>query len=1139
MKTQLKKSLLLLPLLTAACSLQAAAKKAELILPYLTLPIMQKAPVIDGKITDNEWKEAAQMQQFCDRSMLLFPAKADFRIGCDGKHLYIASTCITGPQGILRRVQPSKSNAMAYTDDSFEFVIVPNAKNSQSTVLHLIINANGAYYSQSVQNKNYAAWRPALKTASIVKNGFWNFEIALPLADTGLKKETLSTSFGIRICRNWKRLASRDAWGAQTSFENDKAVFFSSTSLPLVSFEKDAPAVQVTQLADPDSTDSYNVKLRIVNPGKKAVTVQTEVISRPKNSQPTRLFRKVTVGSGKSVMLSASGQALADELIDTLIRVTDPAGRKMYYQRNFHWRLKTPGKIFSDARTSDKDLLSAKFAFFPSENKIYLKVDVSSLKKKTATVNVTLSNANGKILAKTTLRKPVKGVFDSIWQVPDLAKETKKTGKNTYTLTYQIPGVPGTIKRTFVRNVMEWEGNKLGKSDVIVPPFTAIKVKGNTLSTVLRDHTLNSLGLLKQVKAAGKNILADNGMILEAVVNGKTRNVNGKDFRFSTVKRNQASASAILDHPSLKGSAASEWEYDGMLKWKLKLTGGNVDKLRLLIPVRNEDAPLLHACTDGLRFNYAGIVPAGKGRVWDGRKAARTSIVGSYVPYIWIGDELRGISVFGENDKGWVTNDKIPCQEIIRKNGKVYLVLNLITGRTAIKTPREIVLGFMATPVKPMPADWRAQQVNNPLTTGYFLGSTYYWGTQLSSAGIYPRKGDLSLWKEFARVRKGGKIDHAFIKKWVNGYCYDTVKTKAAKEKRYKCYLGHTRAGLYLFRRAAQSAAKGKPQKVLWYTNGRGAMLGTPEGMTFVDEWLCHPFYERQFNEDSGTFYHMDPVKSFRDYALWYYKKMFEMGVCDYLYWDDVFLQSNFNLVGTDSYKLPDGTIQPSSGIFNMREHIKRAATLQIEMGMPTQNVIHMTNTAIAPISSFAMVHYDWEDECSLQHNSTREYIRAVSIGKQYGAIPIAIGYLNRKTSEDYAMAYRAAAGVTLTHEIYWRHGYSIKSKLYRNCRDLLEKSGYAKPDLKAWNYWDKGYPVKISGIRSSSVLYGRNREFLLIVSDWSGGGKVNVKPDLKKIGLRKNFTAVNMETGKPVKVQNSTIHFRLNKSDFIMLKLK
>ena len=54
-------------------------------------------------------------------------------------------------------------------------------------------------------------------------------------------------------------------------------------------------------------------------------------------------------------------------------------------------------------------------------------------KKKTATVNVTLSNANGKILTKTTLRKPVKGVFDSIWQVPDLAKETKKRGENSPT----------------------------------------------------------------------------------------------------------------------------------------------------------------------------------------------------------------------------------------------------------------------------------------------------------------------------------------------------------------------------------------------------------------------------------------------------------------------------------------------------------------------------------------------------------------------------------------------------------------------------------------------------------------------------------------------------------------------------------
>lgn len=116
-----------------------------------------------------------------------------------------------------------------------------------------------------------------------------------------------------------------------------------------------------------------------------------------------------------------------------------------------------------------------------------------------------------------------------------------------YTVAVTVDGIENAkIVRNFERKVFPWEGNQLGKSDRLIPPFTPVKVNGNTVSTLLRDHLLSDMGLWRQVTADGADLLKEDGMRLEAVVNGKTYSAQGKmDFasprgaiRMSKPKRN-------------------------------------------------------------------------------------------------------------------------------------------------------------------------------------------------------------------------------------------------------------------------------------------------------------------------------------------------------------------------------------------------------------------------------------------------------------------------------------------------------------------------------------------------------------------------------------------------------------------------
>ena len=87
------------------------------------------------------------------------------------------------------------------------------------------------------------------------------------------------------------------------------------------------------------------------------------------------------------------------------------------------------------------------------------------------------------------------------WDVPPLGE-----GEYEVALTLERGDCP-SIVHPFVRHVFAWEHNRLGKSDVVVEPFTPIKVHGQTLSTILRKHTLGTLGLWDQVESLGQALL--------------------------------------------------------------------------------------------------------------------------------------------------------------------------------------------------------------------------------------------------------------------------------------------------------------------------------------------------------------------------------------------------------------------------------------------------------------------------------------------------------------------------------------------------------------------------------------------------------------------------------------------------------
>lgn len=1096
-------------LLAASCANAADMREMS-----MRVPLMAKAPVIDGTVDEKEWQGASGsfgFVRFGGSSDTVEPVGSSFLVGRTTDRLFLAGIGRVGPYGLLKNAKARRGNVGCSGDDTYEIVLVPDVSVPFPDVRHVIVNFNGAYCTQALIGNQMAVWLPeTMETKSSICDGQWHFEWSVSLDEIGFAKTT-ADRHAIRFVRNFKQVENQ--WGYQSSMRpNDGAFFACAKAVPAV-FDDDAVSVFLDREVSMEKS-RWRARLRLHNPTLRSQEVEATVEGRPENSQPGSVVKTLVLKPGEAVVLPVSGAILGDEFVKIMTEVK--CGGRTVFFREMGWRPNGPAPQWVKIGDSG-GAFRFDFAYYPSHDRMRLRADLSSLKKRPVEVAVEIrsdENRSKDVLAKTSLKLDAEGIADVIWQVPDLKAETLRTGVGGYTITASADGVKsGVVRKAFRRDVFEWEGFAGGTSDAVPSRFEKVRRRDGgrpgeeIVSVVLRDHVVDSrTGLWRQVSAVGKPVLS-------------------RPMSISSLPAGY--------------KVATEWDVDGMMTWRLTLPAGRCAPISLDIPLHAERAKLLHPCADGLRFNYGGVVPPGSGRVWDSTKAPRKSIIGDYLPYVWVGGPLRGIAVFGENDRGWVLDDddggKVPCQEVVRESdGTVVLRLNLVQKECELAAPQTILLGFQATPVKPMEKNWRSSPI------GSLMGSCYYWGGYSASDEIHPYDGTDMFWRKMAEARRTGTVDADYIERAIAERVFHCPTNSPRFASVEKCFRAHFYSGMNTMARSC-----GKGTKHVWYTNGRGVRLGNPEGSTFADEWTREAFSSRPFEWGATKSYSLDPCRSYLDFAAWWWKKALSLGAVDYLYWDDIFCAPNFDLVGTDAYRMQSGDIQPASGIFNQRAQVRRCAVLQRENGWTDdKNWVHMTNTALAPVLSFAGMNYDWEDtygDMAIQERYSRECILAQSIGRQFGNQVAVMGYFATKDpkSKKLKWLHRTGTGVCLTHELQWG-----RVEEWREAHARLVEWGYRLPTTQVWNYWDEDvpFPVAVSGVETALLAMAKKpeHEAIVVVSSFSAkDGSVTLKPDVATLGLASGWTALDAESGAELPVSGGSVTMDLPAYDFRIVRFR
>lgn len=1049
-----------------------------------TVAPFAKAPTIDGRIGPGEWDGAVGLTGF---QALNAPGFLEARlgqawIGFTPEAVYLAVVSEFPPDGKEHAACTNRDSDVIF-DECVEVWLDPNRANRDAatgdlTFYQFIGNARGTIYDVAFHPKDgpNTGWNGAWEFANTVdhEKHLWTAEIRLPFADLGWKPgEALGRELGVLLARNYKA-----PWSQATLFTTCGA-FVDWYRYAAIRLTPDAPSVQITALGDNLFNGDLELRATIFNPGP-ARQVKVAALTTSSDMPERRDEKLLDLPAGGRVPYSFDVTSFyhGNAQHRLALHVSSADGQDTYLRYTMPWT-QAPDRKWHYRIGPDPDA-AVRMAYYPSYRFVRVQIDTRELGQeaeaavKKGTVRIT-GAGGAKVLEEAIALGPPPFVRE--FQVGDLAD-------GEYTVTVTLDGWKDPFVRNFTRKHFPFEGNRLGITDQVLAPFTPVAVAGDTVQVVGRAYALDGLGLPRSVTSLGRELLA---APIVLVADGKEVLRGTGAFVATTPLEAVYEGAATLPAAIVKTRCTIE--LDGCVKVELGLEpgarslepDGQLKSLWLDIPLRDAEMPLWHVTSTTLRVNPAGSTPSGEGLIWDSTRFADGNWFGNFKCYLWLGDVERGLCWFADNDRGWELGldakgqPNVACQQLFRQDGVLTLRVNLVQPPVAIQEPRTIVFGLMASPGKPMPKDWRLvdyrdqSAFNMCYTAPTTFSSKQPWGNDFTIADwCYarrtgrpgPKPEEIEVWKQ---RNFPADMDPKFRESMINLALGPFYGNFSPQQKYYTMYFDefHTTAQAHRETHVFQSEWSGA-----WY-----------------GKLLDHPTREDHKMWGIGV---AGVVPSHRDFACWYAAEWVRRGIgC---YFDNAFPTRAYDLLTTNAYRLPNGQVQPSAGIWARRDYLRRIWTIHRTLAPPDAIpviMIHMTNTLILPYMVWGDQNLDLEWKFGpepQQSKFTPDFLRAESCGRQTGSVPFVLDrILDAKSKAEEAVAARTKFGVMAVHECRWwgREHYGDLVK-------LMLDFGYGQEDCTVWNYWQPECPVTASDPDCKLLVLKRGVELFLVACTWN-----------------------------------------------------
>ena len=1125
---------------TAAASLFFAASAMgeklsdETILRFAPMP---EAPVIDGKITPEEWKFASTtFGGISPKTRLMTFRQNDFRIGYDAKNIYVAITSETPPPP-----QPMNSG------DQVEFQFIPPGK---TTPLIVKFDSTGkGKIPAGVKIANGFSFSPMNSEKTIC----WNAEAVIPLSVLGVKSIEDGKKWKFQMIRHWAS-QSETGYFHLPAKEGDMATFIPDKKALTVSFDGFGHNLYA-------ATGNYTWIYRIETTLKHRVYVHSKSFRAGLDGAATLDInnpdligksRKVRIGSstrtipGKTsyfqlyMMAQFPGKprCLYSQIFD------DAKPRQVLYQRTMFWDTNISRKAASFKDDSGYPFLNA--AFYPSYGNKFRFAATFNKKLPIGYAEVKVKDTNGKVyytFKKSSSGKALKD-FEEQTALPNLP-----LGDYVVSLdTIALDGRKFFHKRTFSIRKFEWQGLDLGKERVIVPPFKPLKHNADAkeVHALLTGYKIGD-GIWSKIYAEGENILAAPIQLFldgKAVKTGKIKLVSAEKDRIVYELTSQVGR--------VKFQINQDYDYDGFCKLTVKvipLGKVKVKSFELRIPLKN-DLVKYYTSLRSSRKRSLGrpdwTIPAGQGEL---KLDAILRKKGRIEHYFWLGEEYKGLSWIIDTQRGFTVDKKTyPCK-LIRKGNTITYVQQMVNVPAEWSKPWEFEMGFSPTPVKRQNKQFRTLSqwmYHYPVAKGSNNGGSMLvsqWPLLYFYNINELPQGDDSYYRKLMETR-GKTVSNE-----------ERIKFGEAYIARHRDWIRKNRplVEMSVFRRQVLDRRNFGLDYYLQYHNPAFYSYRWPEAEMYKAEWLPWDYPV----DDAHNEYIAAQSSTYIDKMLWEILTQIRWGM-DGMNFDCFALGGGHNSVSMKGFRDAPGRVPmvtnsnmlqiaspgyiPATNLFGWRELLKRTAHLlytekRLVFGVPWVE-LHSTNIQAVPVAAFCSTVIT--TECASGGNDyfdrfPRAAVLADIAGLQSGVVPRnIISTKSTKLSPEEQM--RTMMGLCFAYGLmnHFDQGIMKGYTDYGTARDAIFSFGYGRPENQTIAFYDKEtQPVTCNAknIRTTQVIRPDGMALILVGNI---GENVKAKFDLSGLNYGK-YKITDVFTGKVL----PTAEIEVQRHGYALLKIE
>lgn len=208
--------------LCAVFAMSAAFAVAEDDAPVRSVEAVrtETPPVIDGRLDDECWKNAAVLEDFRLNSNGAPAARqTGVSLLSDGKSIYFGITCHE-PEPARLKANVLRRDGSVWNDDCVEIYIV--AEPEKESYWHFIVNSKGVQYDETcdMQTGSDPRWNGAWRAKTAVEAASWQAEIEIPFQDIRLAEAPKRVEWRINVNRECHTGKSSEysSWAGKGAF---------------------------------------------------------------------------------------------------------------------------------------------------------------------------------------------------------------------------------------------------------------------------------------------------------------------------------------------------------------------------------------------------------------------------------------------------------------------------------------------------------------------------------------------------------------------------------------------------------------------------------------------------------------------------------------------------------------------------------------------------------------------------------------------------------------------------------------------------------------------------------------------------------------------------------------------------------